>query len=490
MKFGLSEDQIRQIRDVLARHPKIIEAVIFGSRAMGNYKEASDVDIALEGDVNASLAAKVKAELEEDTLLPFFFDVVAYPTIDNPELKKHIDTFGVSMYRPGWHVAKFSQYVEISPRVSLKAGQEYSFVEMKDLEDGRRYCSPSSQRKLSGGSRFQDGDTLFARITPCLENGKICQVRGLKNGVGFGSTEFFVFRGKEGFTNNDFVFYLSRSDEVRSFAEQNFDGTSGRQRVPKAAFDSLNIVFPPLPIQHSIARVLTSLDDKIDLLHRQNKTLEGMAAAMLQKMMVEEEAMGGWEEKPLSAITKRITDGSHVSPKTVEEGLPMASVKDMTEWGIDFESCRRISPEDYKKLVAMDCRPLKGDVLIAKDGSYLKHVFVAEQDMDIVILSSIAILRPNEKYDPLLLALFLKLESTRNSLENIVTGAVIPRIVLKDFREFMVPVPPKNVQTKALETIRPLIEKCWVNNKRILVLKKMRDLLLPKMISGEVMVKA
>jgi len=80
-------------------------------------------------------------------------------------------------------------------------------------------------------------DTLFAKITPCLENGKICQVRGLKNNVGLGSTEFIIFRGKRNISNTDFIFYLSRWDEVRSHAEINLDGTSGRQRVPIACFD-------------------------------------------------------------------------------------------------------------------------------------------------------------------------------------------------------------------------------------------------------------
>ncbi|MFM7022251.1 MAG: hypothetical protein ACKOXB_04680 [Flavobacteriales bacterium] len=95
-----------------------------------------------------------------------------------------------------WKEYKFSDFVQISPTVSLRGNEEYSFVEMKDLQDGNKFCFPSNKRKPSSGARFQEGDTLFARITPCLENGKICQVKGLEHGVGFGSTEFLVFRGK------------------------------------------------------------------------------------------------------------------------------------------------------------------------------------------------------------------------------------------------------------------------------------------------------
>jgi len=144
-----------------------------------------------------------------------------------------------------WKEYKFSDFVEINPTVPMKGTDMYSFVEMKDLQDGNKFCFPSAERKLSSGARFKEGDTLFARITPCLENGKICQVKGLKNGIGFGSTEFLVFRGKESVSDNDFVFYLSRWDEVRGYAESRFEGTSGRQRVPKNCFDNLYLILPP-----------------------------------------------------------------------------------------------------------------------------------------------------------------------------------------------------------------------------------------------------
>jgi len=196
-----------------------------------------------------------------------------------------------------------------------------------------------------------------------------------------------------------------------------------------------------------------------------------------------------WEEVELEYVTSKITDGAHKSPPTIKTGFPMASVKDMHNWGINIESSRHISKEDFDELVRNDCRPLKNDIIIAKDGSYLKHLFVAPENLDVVILSSIAILRPNKKYDPILLSIFLKLDSTRKALENIVTGAVIPRIVLKDFRKFAITLPPKVKQLEALETITPLIDKCWQNVNQIETLEKMRDTLLPKLMSGEVRVK-
>lgn len=96
-----------------------------------------------------------------------------------------------------WKTYKLGDFAEINPRISLKQGKEYSFVEMKDLDATFKYVSPSTKKELKGGAKFQNGDTLFARITPCLENGKICQVKNLENNLGFGSTEFLVLEEKK-----------------------------------------------------------------------------------------------------------------------------------------------------------------------------------------------------------------------------------------------------------------------------------------------------
>jgi|SRR5690554_1694339 len=103
MKYGISDTQLQEIIDFIKEYPEVEEAVLFGSRALGNFKKASDVDIALKGEkVTHSLAAKMKFNIEEDTYLPFFFDFVAYPLIDNEALKEHIDGKGITLYWKRW----------------------------------------------------------------------------------------------------------------------------------------------------------------------------------------------------------------------------------------------------------------------------------------------------------------------------------------------------------------------------------------------------
>ena len=228
-----------------------------------------------------------------------------------------------------WKEYTFSEFIQINPSVKLPKDKAVSFVEMKDLVDGRRFCIPSSERRNGSGSKFQEYDTLFARITPCLENGKIAQAKGLKDGIGLGSTEFLVFRGKPSISDNNFVYYLSRWEEVRAHAEINLDGTSGRQRVPKECFNDLKLILPTdLAEQRAIASILSSLDDKIDLLHRQNATLEKMAETLFRQWIIEE-AKEDWENKPLSSIAYFLNGLAcqKYPPKNDLEKLPVIKIK-------------------------------------------------------------------------------------------------------------------------------------------------------------------
>ena len=262
------------------------------------------------------------------------------------------------------------------------------------------------------------------------------------------------------------------------------------------------ITYPPLPTQRKIAGILSAYDRLIENNTRRIEILEEMARSIYREWFVKFRFPGheqvqmvdselglipeGWEVKPLSDVCSRITDGSHWSPKTVDQGYPMASVKDMHNWGFHIEQCRKISPEDYENLVKNHCKPFKNDVLIAKDGSYLKHIFVIEKELDMVILSSIALLRPNEKIISHILSLYLLEPSIKSRMAGYVSGVAIPRIILKDFRKFLIVVPPIDFQKKFFSLAEPMI----INSYRLINkndnLRQTRDLLLPRLISGEI----
>lgn len=365
-------------------------------------------------------------------------------------------------------------------------GNEYHFITPSDYGNYNKYANHSIRGLSEEGYKRHKVRMIPKNscLVTCIgsDMGKV--VLNAENA--FCNQQINALIPNPSIIDNDYAYYFFK-DLALILKTLGSDGTA----VPilnKSDFEKIELSIPPLPEQKAIASVLSSLDDKIDLLHRQNKTLEAMAETLFRQWFIEE-ANEDWEEVTLADVCTRITDGSHSSPASVEDGYPMASVKDMYDWGINQSTCRKISKEDYEVLVQADCKALQGDILIAKDGSYLKHVFLMEESLDVVLLSSIAMLRPNGQYHPMLLTLFLKLDSTHELMQNIVTGAVIPRIVLKDFRKFPIQLPPKDLQDKAVKIVKPIFEKCWENNRQIQTLENLRDTLLPKLMSGEVRVQ-
>ena len=165
--------------------------------------------------------------------------------------------------------------------------------------------------------------------------------------------------------------------------------------------------------------------------------------------------MTKWVTKKLGEICEKITDGSHDSPKPVDDGYYMPSVKDMRHDNFDFSDCKQISKNDFERLKGTGCKPEIGDVLIAKDGSILKYCFVVEQDLPIVILSSIAILRPDKSIidGKFLSYYFQKEDVVTDVVENYKSGTGVPRIVLRNFEQIEIPYPESLAEQRRIAGI-------------------------------------
>ncbi len=187
----------------------------------------------------------------------------------------------------GWSVLTLNQAVDLNPKRGIKKGDEVKFVAMTEVEVFNKKIPSYAKRKFIGGSRFKNGDTLMARITPCLENGKTAFVDFLeKDEVGGGSTEFIVLSGKNGVSDSDFVYYLTISPNVRNVAIKAMTGTSGRQRVENDKFGSYIVTLPSIKEQKQIAEILSSLDDKIELNRQINANLEKLASSLFKQWFV------------------------------------------------------------------------------------------------------------------------------------------------------------------------------------------------------------
>lgn len=174
-----------------------------------------------------------------------------------------------------WSIKKLSEIADFNPCESLAKGTIAKKVGMDKLQPFCRDIQSYEMEAFSGGTKFRNGDTIMARITPCLENGKTAKVDILDdNEIGFGSTEYIVFRAKEG-VDEDFLYYLVCSSIVREPAIKSMVGSSGRQRVQTDVIQNLDIAVPIYEEQRLIGAILRNLDDKIKI---NNKINENLAA--------------------------------------------------------------------------------------------------------------------------------------------------------------------------------------------------------------------
>lgn len=313
----VSPNHLDTVLDILYKHlPADVKVWVFGSRADWTTKDSSDLDLALEGDSTLDYGTIMALETAfEESSLPYKVDVIDINQIsDNfrkivDAQKVHLpavcfnmngrgerdsvtgtsDTIRVYKEKTLWRKIPFNEAILLNPKVSLQRGATYPYVDMATINPNSRLTRATMRRQFQGsGSKFREGDTLMARITPCLENGKITRYRGYKNGqVAHGSTEFIVIRGRSGVTDNDFVYYLAQWDGVRNYAIGQMTGTSGRQRVPLDSLNRLVVFLPPLDEQRYIAHVLGTLDDKIELNLRMSQTLEEMAWVLFKSWFVD-----------------------------------------------------------------------------------------------------------------------------------------------------------------------------------------------------------
>lgn len=230
-----------------------------------------------------------------------------------------------------WKTYRLGEIVQFNPTERLAKGTLAKKVPMEYLQPFTRAISSYETAEYSGGSKFRNGDTLMARITPCLENGKTAYVSILDDGeVGFGSTEYIVFRNIEGVTDSKFVYYFVTSPWFREIAIKSMVGSSGRQRVQQSVLENLEVNLPPLDEQRRIAGILGSLDDKIELNRRLNANLEAQAQALFRSWFVDFEPFRdgpfvdsqlgkipqGWKVETLSNLATVIKKG--ITPSNSE----------------------------------------------------------------------------------------------------------------------------------------------------------------------------
>lgn len=384
-----------------------------------------------------------------------------------------------------WTFKRISDIATVNPRESIKKGQLAKKVAMDKLQPFTRDIPGFELEAFSGGSKFRNGDTIMARITPCLENGKTAKIGILDEGeVGFGSTEYIVFRAKEN-TDEDYLYYLITSPAVREPAIKSMVGSSGRQRVQTDVVENLEIPTPSYEEQKLIGGTLRSIDDKILLNTQINENLSAQIEALLLAYLDNEDALPVKLGDYLYIKGRIGWKGLKKSEYLPQSGYRIINGETLTQSGIDWNKAGYISEERY--VDSPEIMLKVGDILLSKDGTIGKIGYVDSLELPTSVASGIFVIR-NTKPDIISTTFIYYLLKSRLFTSFIAArteGSVIPHLYQKDFMEFEFPLPIAEKMADFEEITEPMFSQIINNlneNKRLALL---RDSLLPKLMSGD-----
>ena len=370
-------------------------------------------------------------------------------------------------------VAKLCEYIEVNPKELLAKGAVVKKVSMDKLQPFCRDIPEYEWAEFSGGSKFRNRDTIMARITPCLENGKTAMVDILDpEEVGFGSTEFIVFRAKDGYTIPDFVYYLIRSHIIREPAIKSMVGSSGRQRVQTDVIRDLEVSFPDCDEQEKIVNILRSLDDKIALNCNINNNLEQQAQAIYQQMFIDN-ASSDWTEGTLSDIAD-ITMGQSPSGRSYnEDGNGTIFFQGRAEFSFRFPTVRLYTTEPKRMACAndtlMSVRAPVGDLNVA-------HT-------DCCIGRGLAAIHSKNNHQSFVLYTMFSLKKQLDVFNG--EGTVFGSINRNSLNEMPILIPSGEKLDEFEALVSPMDAAIRNNYDEICRLEQLRDSLLPQLMSGE-----
>ncbi|MFJ6908718.1 MAG: restriction endonuclease subunit S [Ligilactobacillus ruminis] len=383
-----------------------------------------------------------------------------------------------------WTKMKLSDIADFNPRETIKKGEIAKKISMDVLRPFYRDVPYYTEECFSGGTKFRNGDTIMARITPCLENGKTAQVSILNDGeVGFGSTEYIVFRAKEGIADKNYLYYLVCSPEVREPSIKSMVGSSGRQRVQTDVVKNLEIDVPPLVEQERIGSFLRLIDDKIALNDKINNNLEQQAEAIFQSILSNAITTVNLGEIADVKGGKRLPKG--VNLIDIPNAHPYIRVRDLNNalFASLTPNYAYVDKETQKSISRYIVST--GDVLISIVGT-IGLTAIVDSTLDKANLTENCVKVTNLKHiTPEYLLLYLRSQLGREAIAKGTVGAVQQKLPIKNIQAIPIPLlseKDKNALFCTLDSIFAGISNNVIQSAK---LASLRDTLLPRLMSGE-----
>lgn len=402
-----------------------------------------------------------------------------------------------------WEEKRLEDIIDVNPPVKLKKGESYPFIDIDKVSPTRRSVTNEEVKIYDGqsSSKFCDGDTVFSRITPCLENRKIAKV-AIEGDAAFGSTEFYVLRAKKKKADARFTYYLTSSDAVVLPAINSMTGASGRQRADKRFIQRLKLNLPDLPTQERIADILSAYDDLIEANNRRIELLEQTVQELYKEWFVrfrfpgyenakfEDGIPEGWSYVRFGKAIDIIDGDRGVNYPKQEEFYPegdclFLNAGNVTTKGFDFSSCAYITKE--KDAILRKGKVQHGDVLLTTRGTVGNVAFYNETmtfsemriNSGMVILRNLGVVSPEYIYTS------LRHEYLQKLMTMYASGSAQPQLPIKDMKRMKIIKP----DTKTMERFTEMSADIY-NQISLLIMKnqtlaKQRDMLLPRLMSGK-----
>ena len=381
-----------------------------------------------------------------------------------------------------WVMKKLKDIAEFNPRESLAKGVFAKKVAMDKLQPFCRDIPGYELEPFSGGTKFRNGDTIMARITPCLENGKTAKVAVLDEGeVGFGSTEYIVFRAKDGI-DEDFIYYLVCSPLVREPAIKSMVGSSGRQRVQTDVVQNLEIMVPDYEEQKQISGILKSLDDKIVVNTEINKNLERQAEALFHSLFVKN-VNPIWKDGVLSDLGTVVAGGTPSKTKPEyysEKGIAWITPKDLSLNKSKFISHGKIDISELGFSKSSAIKMPTGTVLFS---SRAPIGYIAIAANEVTTNQGFKSIVPNENVGTAFMYYLLKF--LLPTIERMASGSTFKEISGAGMKSVPVVIPDNETIDKFNAFCTPIFQQQEVLEAENSRLVDIRDALLPKLMAGD-----
>ena len=287
----------------------------------------------------------------------------------------------------------------------------------------------------------------------------------------------------------EFVYWLMRWRDYQVFIVNSASGTSVMHTSPSRICE-FEFELPPLPEQKAIASVLSSLDDKIDLLHRQNKTLEAMAETLFRQWFIEE-AKEDWEKVTLGDIVNITSSKRIFYSEYVDEGIPFYRSKEIIELNKSGQTRSElfISNERFDGIVAKFGAPVEGDILLTSVGTLGVTYQVKASDRFYFKDGNLTWFKDFKHISSNIIFCWLNSKNGKEQLDNISIGSTQAALTIQGLKSLELSLPSLNVIQKLDEQLVVIYQKVNANQSQIQTLEKLRDTLLPKLMSGEVRVQ-